>query len=82
MKKIEIAKRALIARINRKLAQEDLQLRKNRSFGRGNLGEYYFLNTKTGNIDEKTHWTPSEKTLEKFAREIGALADHEKLGEE
>jgi hypothetical protein len=79
MKKIIISRRALVARINRKVAHDSLALRVNRSYGRGNLGELFFINLHTGNIDEKTYWLSDWKHLESFGREIGLLQKHEVL---
>lgn len=70
-KQIPVDKRALVQRINRKLADEKLhQIRSRRA---SNFGEFY------------TAWTSGTKgiarcgidDLEAFAREIGALAPHE-----
>jgi hypothetical protein len=71
-----ISERALIARINRKLARDGQQLRVNTSNAwRQDLGNYYVLD---GNINSvvSTH-----EDLEPLARELGCLKPHERLAQ-
>lgn len=77
---IELTERALIARINRRLAKDGISLRRNRNYGRGNLGELFFLDLETGNIVErKPYWLSMRKHLEDFARELGVMSKFERL---
>jgi hypothetical protein len=79
MSKVTISRRALLARINRKVGKEGLALRVNRTPHRGNLGELFFVNVLTGDIDEKAHWLSDWGNLEAFGREVGALQKYETL---
>jgi hypothetical protein len=75
-KKIEVAKRALIARVNRKLAQDDRQLKASRSFQAiSNFGDFYVIDViKNFVVDDHID-------LSDFARELGVLAEYETLVE-
>jgi hypothetical protein len=67
--------RALIARINRKLAGDDMQLKKTK--GRRayiDLGAYYVLNVRNNAI--MYHYKDCDP--EKLGREIGVLQDWER----
>jgi hypothetical protein len=76
-KKIPVSERALIARINRRLAVKDesLEFRKSRSeYMRREWGAYHVLNTRLGVI---RGW--KDINLESFAKKCGALKPYEKL---
>jgi hypothetical protein len=77
--KVPVSERALIARINRRLAVKDesLEFRKSRSeYMRREWGAYHVLNTRLGVI---RGWKDID--LESFAKEWGALKPYEKLAE-
>ncbi len=71
-RKIPIAPRALMARINRKLASKNLLLKAARGRVRDNLGAYYVVDTRTGVVRTDMVADP-----EKLGRDIGALAPWE-----
>jgi len=72
-KKVGVSKRAVLARVNRKLAADGEALRAYRTYQP--RGEYY-------HIDLNKNWLIAEFTnLEPFAREIGVLKPWEKLEE-
>jgi hypothetical protein len=74
MQKIEIEKRALIARINRKLNREGKKLRAARSRVEKEIGDYLIV-TNAG-ISDSLH----ARSLESLARKIGVLAPYETAG--
>jgi len=77
--KVPVAERALIRRVNRKLAEKDQRLCKSRAShdeGRGpvfdhNLGEFYIIDTQR-NFVHSTH-----VDLGTLAKEVGALSPWE-----
>jgi hypothetical protein len=80
-----VKERALIARINRKLKPDDMQLKKARGYydrdrdywyPDSNLGWYYTINTMLNCI------VHTFLDLESYGRELGVLAAWEKLSEE
>lgn len=72
--KAPVSERAVIARINRKLAQNDEVLHKSRSErARFDLGEFYTVNTRH-NVMGETH-----VDLAALARELGALRGWEEI---
>jgi hypothetical protein len=73
-KKIEVDRRALIARINRKLARAGKRLCVSRSSGEKQIGAYHIV--KGGLILGRI---ADDERLKDFAREFGALADYETL---
>jgi hypothetical protein len=78
--KVPVSERALVARINRRLAEKDegLELRKSRSeYMRREWGAYHVLNTRLGVIQG---W--KDINLESFAKEWGALKPYECLAED
>ena len=70
-----MAERALVARINRKLADESRVLRRCRRNSRwyDELGDYYMLNVRTNLIEAK------RVSLEKWGREMAVLKPYEVL---
>ena len=75
--KLKVSERALFARINRKINDDDLMLRRCRENTRDyhELGDYYTVNWRINGIWEK------DIDLEKFGREVGALKDYEELAD-
>jgi hypothetical protein len=72
---VPVSERAVIQRINRKIAADDLQLKVARG-ARMQLdmrGHYYVLNTRINGI---CYWSKG-LDLEAYAREVGALAPYE-----
>jgi hypothetical protein len=70
----KISGRALMQRINRRLAEKGQLLRKSRKLDvKNNLGEYYTININR-NVVEDSHID-----LQDFGRKIGALAPQEEL---
>ena len=81
--KAQVTERALVARVNRKLADKGRQLRRARGFWDGknwhednNLGRYFVLDLNRNNIVDH------HVDLEEYARIILVLAAWEKLAEE
>lgn len=79
MPKVPVSRRALMARVNRKLAADDQKLCVKRSDWAAHgspthtKGELYIVDVRRNTIEAEGC------DLEKLAREVGALADHEKL---
>jgi hypothetical protein len=74
--KVRVSSRALQQRIDRKLASDDLRLKKSRTAReRLDLGEYWLLNTRYNVVSEK------DVDLTALAKEYGALAAWEQLEE-
>jgi len=70
-----VSQRALMSRINRKLAKQDEVLKKSSPNAKfhSTTGDYYIVNTVSNNIiDTSVH-------IETLGRECGALADFEEL---
>lgn len=76
MKKI-VTERALLARVNRVLAHDNLRLYRNREGDRAGaeLGRFYIVDLRNNAIEA------SHCDLEKEARELDCLTDWETLGE-
>ena len=72
-RKAPVTLRAVIARINRRLAADGLVLRAARGAAVRRDGAYYLVDTKRNVI------TPLEQDLEAYARKIAALAAWEEL---
>lgn len=78
-KKVPVTTRALIQRINRKLAHEDEKLltaRLYRGHEDSNVGRYYIIDTRR-NIIEDDH-----VDLETFARDLKVMEGWEELADE
>lgn len=75
LKKVAISERALLARINRKLKQDNEQLRKCKvdSRGYGELGDYYAIDLNRNTV------TATHVDLSKWGKEMKVLADFEVL---
>lgn len=71
--KVAVSERALIQRINRKLAPDLEQLKKNRSPG-NELGDYYVLDLNRNFV------TAQNVDPEALGRELGVLAEWETVG--
>lgn len=73
--KVGVSERALIARLNRKLAQECLQVKKCRVDSRDyfNLGDYYVIDLRANFINSQN------VDLTVLAKEYGVLAGYEEL---
>jgi hypothetical protein len=72
---LKVSPRALARRINRKLAKEDRQMRKNRVWDH-NLGDYYVVEVSC-NFIVGTHIDPED-----LGRELGVLHEREALAAE
>lgn len=72
-----VSEKALIARINRKLKHENESLKKTRPDSKwiNDLGDYYLVHTLLNTIEAQ------HINLDEFAREIGVLADFEKIAD-
>ena len=73
--KVPVSRRALVARINRRLRETELTLRISRPNSRSwaELGEFYLVN-------DGNHVTgPWVSDLEAYGREVGALKEYEVL---
>jgi len=78
--KVKVSKRALIQRINRILAKHDTKLHTARGDrARLDLGDYYTVDIRRDYIIDKL---PSERDLEAFGRELGALMRYEEMEKE
>jgi hypothetical protein len=73
--KVKVSERALFARINRKIVEEDLVMRRCPATRRDylNLGDFYLVNLRVNGL------AGSHLDLEAYGREIGALKDYEEL---
>jgi hypothetical protein len=73
--KLQVSERALFARINRKIHDDDLMLRRCAATSRAHLelGHYYLVNWRINGIAGK------DVDLEGYGREVGALQDFEEL---
>ena len=69
----KVSERALIQRINRRIAPEDLRLRKARPEDDAWLGHYYLVDATSSGV------TGCWIDLEKYGREVGALCEYETL---
>lgn len=78
MKKVPISERALVARINRRLAKEDEALNRCRENARGfdYFGRYYRLDLRRNQVVD-SHVDPEE-----LGREIKVLAEWECLAKD
>ena len=78
LQKLSLTRKAVMARVNRKLAADGEQLRVMRGTDLNlglHPGDYCVVSTKHGGINK---WNFD---LEEFARELGALKDWEMLAE-
>ena len=73
-KKNPVSTRAVIARINRRLAKDDRQLRRNR--GAWSVGDYYIINMTGNYIDSQN------VDLNDLAEELDVLKRYERLVED
>jgi hypothetical protein len=75
--KVSVSARAVLARVNRKLAAEGSVLRRCRQSSRSysKLGDYYMVNLNSNDIFKM------ECELEEEARELGVLGEWEVLAE-
>ena len=73
--KVPVGERALLARINRKLAADELRIRKNREGSRAeqDMGVYFMLNTHINGAVEY------HVNLEETGRELGVLQAWEEV---
>lgn len=72
--KVPVSERAVIQRINRKVHGDDLMVKKTRGvYAEIELGCWYVLNFNGNYIVHK------DIGLETYAREVGALAEHEQV---
>lgn len=73
--KLKVSERALFARINRKIHDDDLVLRRCPATRRDhhNLGDYYLVNWRINGVAGKGI------DLEDYGREVGALKEFEEL---
>jgi len=75
-KQIPVTRRAVIARINRAIHDDDLVLRTARSArAKLDVGDYFIVNSRLNAIAGK------DVDLEAYAREVGALKAYETVGE-
>lgn len=75
--KVKISSRALMQRINRRLAKEGEVLRTSRGTSEiHNLGNYFIVDLRTNSVT--AHQIDD---LEGLAREIGVIKPYEELGE-
>jgi hypothetical protein len=73
--KVPVAMRALIARINRKLGQQDMQLKTARGRMRDDVGDHYVVNTRLNAV--MYHYKDCDP--EKLARDLGVLKPYEQV---
>ena len=73
--KVKVSERALLARINRKITDDDLILRRCPATRRDyhNLGDFYLVNWRINGLAR------TNNDLEDYGRECGALKDYEEL---
>jgi hypothetical protein len=75
--KAPVARQALIARINRKLAHDSEKLRKSSAKSESTLGEYYVVSTEPG-ASGVIH---TDVDVEDWARELGVLQPWEEVAD-
>ena len=75
---VPVSKRALLARLNRKLVAdlETVKRTRDNTRARQDLGEFYVVDEQINGIVEH------DIDLEDFARKCGALAEHEHLADD
>jgi hypothetical protein len=74
--KAKVSERAIIARINRALAPQDMKLKTSRgSRMKLDVGDYYVINTRINGIVQPFKFM----SLPDIAHEIGVLADWEEI---
>ena len=75
LEKLKVSERALLARINRKIHDDDLMLRRCPSTRRDylNMGDYYLVNWRINGL------AGHHIDLEDYGREVGVLKDYEEL---
>ena len=75
--KVSVSVRALLARVNRKLAHEYLVLKRCKSDSRwyNELGDFYAVSIS------RNHFDAQHVELEKWAKELGVLKPYEKLAD-
>jgi len=75
--KVKLSQRAVIQRINRKLAKQDQKLNTSRmkSAGIHDMGRYYIVDTYRNAVVD------SQINLETMGRKLGAIAEYEEIGE-
>lgn len=79
MTKVVVSQRAVLQRINRKLAKDDRKLCKSRGWRvQSSLGDYYILDTYKNVV---TDYRISNSNIEDMAREMGALREYEEMEE-
>jgi len=71
--RIPVLQRAVVGRINRKLATQKRQLLKSSKSQRPHFGEYYVVDLDAGKVVD------SKFDLEQFARKLGVLMTYEAL---
>lgn len=78
---VPVAPRALVQRINRKLAEHNEKIRGTRAGTRAqiDLGEYYRLRYGRGGDEPSTNVIEFDVNLERLGRELGVLAPWERL---
>jgi hypothetical protein len=77
-KTVPVSKRALIARLNRKLASDEevVKITRENTRARQDLGEFYVVNFN------RNHIVGSDIDLAEFGRKHDVLAEHEHLADE
>jgi hypothetical protein len=74
--KAKVSERAIIARINRALAPQDMQLKTSRGWRmKLDVGDYYVVNTRINGIVQPYKHMP----LPDIARDVGVLKDWEEV---
>jgi hypothetical protein len=77
-KKAQVSERAIIGRINRVLAPQDMKLKTSRSEQmRLDVGYWYIINTRINGIVQPY----KHMHLQDIAREVGVLKDWEEIAE-
>jgi hypothetical protein len=75
-KRVPVTTRALVQRINRRIAGDDEVLKAARGDkARQEVGDYYIVDSRIGALVHR------DVDLEAYAREIGVLQKHERLSE-
>ena len=79
MQKVSVTRRAVIQRLNRKLAENDQKLCKTRGAKAcQDLGDYYILDVRLNCVMDPNH---TDASIEKLARELGVLKKYEEVSE-
>jgi len=82
--KIPVSRRALLARISRRLGKDGKFIRANRTAGHPGEPDFWIVDGPRGRIAHVKGWFDESEmeSMESYARELGVLKDFERLAPE